>query len=218
MSALPLTPDAAPADEVIARIELVPLVQETRMFRITGVAPLLVHQWSEKSRRQLLEGTRVKKALEPRRPGAEIADEAIYRFHGQPDDVHGFPAAGVKKAIVSAARFFKGALTMAELKSLIYIHQTGECREDGQGLLEIEHDSWKVDTRMVRIGGRASDVRYRPRYDQWSIVAPITFFPHIIDLSSLCSLVEAAGFVGLGENRPERGGTNGRFRLDATIE
>src|SRR4051812_16491993 len=77
---MPVTEYAANGAAGQDTIRLEPLRQETFLIPIRGVTPLIPHQWSEKSKRQMREkqsGSRVKAKLDPKDPVQE-AEAATY--------------------------------------------------------------------------------------------------------------------------------------------
>ena len=85
-------------------ISIPKLEKEYITVTIRGVTPLIVHRFSLSVQRAIEEAqqgaAKLKKA--PRTPDKEF-DEAIYRTA---DGGHGFPAIGVKKAMVTAGQRF----------------------------------------------------------------------------------------------------------------
>jgi hypothetical protein len=54
---------------------------------------------------------------------------------------------------------------------------------------------------------------YRPRYNQWGLELRIKYWPTLVSLSNLMSLLATMGEVGVGSWRPENGGMFGTFQL-----
>lgn len=191
-------------------IQLQPLKLETVEIPIVGETELIIHAWSEKAKRQMLEkqmnpGARAKK--EPKDPTADY--EAA--FHRLPDGRPGFPSGGFKAAIVGACRLFDG-LPMTQAKIAI--------RVSGEGpllLVPISGDPYMRED-MVRLETGVADIRYRPGFPDWKAVLPITFNASLLSLSSLVHLVDAAGQGGIGEWRPSApksaSGSFGTFRVN----
>lgn len=191
-------------------IQLQPLKLETVEIPIIGETELIIHAWSEKAKRQMLEkqmnpGARAKK--EPKDPVADY-ESSFYRL---PDGTPGIPSRSFKGAIVGACRLFDG-LPMTQAK--IAIRVTGEGPEL---LLPIEGDPYMRED-MVRLETGVADIRYRPGFPEWRTRLPITFNASLLTLSSLVHLVDAAGQGGVGEWRPSAPksatGSFGTFRVE----
>lgn len=176
-------------------------------FRIYGTSPLIVHQWSQKALKQL-EKTKEEKKIDKQRAGLartpqEDYEASMYRLS---DGGHGFPAIGLKKAVVSAANDSGMQQTMA--RRLLHVE------EEERGLVRIHGEpSMRCDTVRVGTGmNRPADLRYRAEYSQWWAKVVVRYNAEIITESQLLALFEAAGFsVGIGEWRPEKNGSYGTF-------
>jgi hypothetical protein len=69
---------------------------------------------------------------------------------------------------------------------------------------------------MVRLETGTSDIRFRPEFKDWSLKVSVVAPTNIITAESVVNLLSVAGqYSGLGEWRPERGGSFGRFTVKA---
>lgn len=204
------TPDTASA-----RIEIDKLEVKTMRVPIVGLTPLIVHAFSEKSKRQMLEAQQGKKAPKQiRDPQAEY-EAAFYRIDREDgEDHYGFPVTAFKAATVGAARFYS-SLKMTELRQFLFFR--GELtKADPQQLVEIFGEP-EMREDVVRLGGvnRSADLRYRPMFAEWSTILDIQFVASSISESSVLSLIDAGGLgIGVGEWRPERRGEFGTYEID----
>ncbi len=191
------------------KLTIPPIKKRTVLITIVGDSPLLVYRFSEKARRQILEGHTGGKtgAREKRDPQAEF-EAAKYRL---PNGKYGIPAAGIKNCAVSACRFLDG-VKMTQARGAFFVV------EDQDGLVPITFKGEPaVDCRMVAIGKFGNKIkteRFRPRFDDWSCSFKVLYDPDIISAEQLLDLYERAGFsVGLCEYRPERSGSLGMFHV-----
>lgn len=219
------TSSAAKAAEAdITETLLIPrLEKHTLVATIKGTSPLLVHRFSEKSKRIMLEAMQGRKSpKEPKDPQAEF-EAAAYRFE---DGGYGFPSIGVKSAMVSAGRFYKG-VTMTALRQALFVD--GELGVDDQKLIRIiSGDPERAATDdhgpvlredVVRVGQGGTDLRYRPMWREWQAEVQVTFVTSMLDAQSVLALLDAAGTgVGIGEWRPERKGDMGTFTVDEDVD
>lgn len=191
-------------------IVLKPLNIRKVLVPIVGESELIVHAWSEKSKRMMLEkqmnpGTRAKKA--PKNP-TEDYEACFYRL---PDGGYGFPSSAFKAAIVGACRLFDG-FPMTQAKIAIRVTGEGPLQ-----LVPIEGEPYMRED-MVRLETKVADIRYRPGFPEWKTVLPISFNASLLSLSSLVHLVDGAGQGGVGEWRPSApqslSGSHGTFRVD----
>ena len=66
---------------------------------------------------------------------------------------------------------------------------------------------------LVRVGMGTADLRYRAMYSNWDLVLTVEYPEHLLDESTVVSLIDAGGRNGIGEWRPERDGSFGTFEV-----
>jgi len=175
---------------------------------IVGTSPLIIHRFSEKSKKQMLDTMQGKKSpRENKDPEAEY-EAAAYRFE---DGGFGFPAIAFKQATVAACRYFS-QIAMTQAKQCLFFN--GEVGLDGQKLVRIVGEPVMRED-VVTVGRGGTDLRYRPEFREWSAELEVVFLPSMLDVKSVLALIEAGGMgVGVGEWRPTRDGDFGTFMLD----
>lgn len=191
---------AAKTSTTTTLVELPPINIQTVRMTLIGDSPLIVHAWSEKAKRQMLDKQMKKasKAKEAKDPEADY-DACFYRT---PSGDYGFPAIGIKAAMVGACRFVDMKMTEARGAfhidcEMVQVIGTPRPRED-----------------MVRVGMGTADIRYRPEFPEWKIPVEIKFNAGVISAEQIANLLNTAGFaIGIGEWRPERNGQFGRFHV-----
>ena len=189
-------------DEAVQVIELKKINIQLATVELVGDSPLIVHAWSEKVKKGMLD-KQMKKAK-----GAQAAkdpqrdyEEAFYRL---PNGTPGFPAIGFKASAVSAGGRFCEGLKMTELRGAFHI----PCE-----LVPIEGEP-NMREDMVRVGMGTADIRYRPEFKKWRAKLPIRYNADKISLEQIVNLFNQAGFgVGVGEWRPEKDGSYGMFHV-----
>lgn len=182
------------------KIELPPLRIERVQLMLVGDSPLIVHAWSEKAKRQMLD-KQMKKAAQAK---AAKDPEADYEacFYRTSDGGYGFPAIGVKAAMVGAARFTDAKMTMMR----------GAFHIDAEMLPVLGEPRPRED--MVRVGMGTADIRYRPEFLEWRVPVEIKFNADVISAEQIANMLNVAGFaIGIGEWRPEKNGSFGRFHV-----
>lgn len=197
-----------------AQVQIDKIDAETIRVPIVGTTPLIVHRFSEKAKRQMLDAMQGRRTpKEAKDPQAEY-EAAFYRLK---DGTPGFPVLGFKQATVGGARYYgRNQVTMTGLKSFVFIR--GELGDDGMQLTAILGEP-RMREDVVRVNRGGTDLRYRPEFPEWSTVLEITYVKSALTQSSVLSLVDAGGMgVGVGEWRPERDGDFGTYRIDMTKE
>lgn len=180
---------------------------------IVGETELIVHKWSEKAKRMMLDkqmnpGARQKK--EAKNP-EEDYQSSLYQLE---DGSYGIPAAAFKAAIVGACRLFDG-LPMTQAKIAIQV-----LGEGSQQLVPLTEGEPYMREDMVRLETGVADIRYRGGFPTWKAVLRIKFNSSLLTLQSLVNLVDAAGQGGVGEWRPSApksaSGSYGTFRVETS--
>lgn len=186
---------------------------------IVGTTPLIVHNFSEKSKRQMLDAQQGKKSVKVNRDPQAEYEAAFYRIADEEGpDRYGVPAVAFKQATISAARFYK-SVRMSELKQALFFRGT-LTKADPQQLVEIIGEP-QMREDVVRLGGvsRSADLRYRPEFLTWSATLEVEYVTSLLAKDSVLSLIDAGGLgVGVCEWRPEKGGDFGRYQIDPNRE
>lgn len=197
------------------QVQISKIASETLLVPIVGTMPLIVHNFSEKSKRQMLDAQQGRKS--PKRvrdPQAEY-EAAFYRTK----DGYGFPVTAFKAATIGAARFYGKDVSMTSLRQFIFMR--GEISDnDAQALVPIYGEP-RMREDVVRLGGpsRSADLRYRPEFPEWSTTLEVTYVKSSLSRESVLSLIDAGGLgIGVGEWRPEKRGEFGTFRVDPAKE
>jgi hypothetical protein len=198
---------------------------ERHTLYLIGNAPLIVHAFPEKARKQMLDKQmkQAKGGRDAREPYAEI-EAARYRL---PDGRDGFPAVGFKAAAVTACTSLADVTKVAARQAF----RVEGMPMNAGGIIEgafvrtalvplIAHEP-TIREDVVRLSGpsRAAEMRYRPEYSVWGVELNIVINPQVISIGQLGSMFQAAGHgVGIGDYRPERQGDCGTFDLVSESE
>lgn len=209
-------------------IEIKPIELMETQLTIVGDTPLIMHAWSEKAKRQMLEAQQGKskgKAKEKRDPFEDFIN-SMYWLTEKPKDytmgafeeaIHngakfGFPVTSLKQAAISAS-FRKGwSKDKMSLRGVFFI-------DGGYGeFMEIKSEPPVMREDMVKIGMGTADLRYRGEFRNWSATFTLKYDSNgQYGLDKILNMINAGGLVcGLGEWRPERDGQFGMFHLKTT--
>lgn len=188
-------------------VVLPPLRIETIRVILIGDTPLIVHRWSEKAKKQMLD-KQMKKASagkEAKNPEQDFKD-SLYVL---PDGGFGFPIIGFKAAAVTACTSIGGITKVAARQAF---HVEGE-------FARIEGGDPTMREDMVRVGMGTADIRYRGEFKNWHTTITVKHNRNVFSAEQVLNLFQTAGFaVGVGEWRPEKDGQYGRFHVASSEE
>ena len=190
-------------------------------IRVVGDSPLIVHKWSEKAKKEILDKQMKKAKTKGHDAKDPVRDfiESLYWIDGEPEDKtengfaraiengarFGFPSVAFKASAVSAG--YRSGVTRDKVSMNAAFHIDGELVEI-KGIPEMRED-------MVRIGMGTADIRYRGMFSEWSATIQVKYNASAISLEQLVNLINLGGFAcGLGEWRPEKGGQFGMFHVE----
>jgi hypothetical protein len=197
-------------------------IPETRVRRLTvrieGQSPLITHRFGESAMDKIIHkqagGAKVTPGVrDPDRDAREclyLFDEAG-RFDLPWSELQcGFPAPGLKKALVSAA--IRGSdLKGTEVRAGLSVEA------DLLRIVSAEPPTIRTDHVVLpRTGG---GIAYRPQFWPWSMDVPLAVVTDVMSVEQVLHLLSLAGVtVGIGDWRAEKSGTFGSFRLTAAVE
>jgi hypothetical protein len=195
-----------------AQVSISRIGTETMRVPLVGTAPLIVHKFSEKAKRQMLDAMQGRKT-----PKVAKDPEADYRsaLYLHDDGGYGFPVIAFKSATVGAARFYGKAVPMTALRQFVFMDAEFS-KASGQKLARLVGEPHMRED-VVRVGMGGSDLRYRPEFTEWRTSLDVTYVSSMLTRESVLSLIEAGGMgVGVGEWRPEKKGDFGTYQIDET--
>jgi len=186
------------------KIEIPKRTISTLLVQIEGISPLIVHQFGEKAIKMMEEGQAGTAKKDKRRSPQQEYLDSLHLF---PDNkTTGFPATGFKSAIVRAGKMLDYKMT--DLRQTIFVNPDPE---SGELVKIIGNHSMRTD--MVRVANGAVDIRYRAQYLKWQANLEIEYNNNCFGVDAIIQLVREAANVGIGEWRPERNGTMGRWKV-----
>ena len=215
-------------------INIRPVEMRELIVTIQGDTPLIVHAWSEKAKRMMLESQQKKakgKAKEIRNPVAEFID-SMYWLTPKPNTEglseiecelafknaiaagarFGFPAIAIKKAGNSVAYRTGDVKNQMGLRCAYGIF--GETNSEFIEILTDEPPAMRED--MVKVGMGSSDLRYRPMFENWYCDLTLSINTGFgMTFDDIINVINAGGAgVGVGEWRPERDGIFGMYHVE----
>lgn len=213
-------------------LEIRPIQIQKVTLRLVGDTPLIMHAWSEKAKRMMLEAQMGKskgKKKEAKSPADDFI-RSMYWLDGMPEYADsaseeekmqafmssiesgarfGFPVTAFKQAAISAAYRMGWAKDKVSLRGAFFIDG------DENGMIEIRSDAPKMREDMVKVGMGTADIRYRGEFDNWSADLTVSFNVNgNYSLENIVNIINAGGYIcGVGEWRPEKDGQYGMFHI-----
>lgn len=210
-------------------IEIRPIEIRTTTIRIVGDTPLIMHAWSEKAKREMLEKqmkvtkSKAKAAKNP----VEDFIRSMYWLSDMPTDMtergfeaaiaagarFGFPVTAVKQAAISAAYRMGWAKDKMSMRGAFFIGG------DENQMFEIHSDTPIMREDMVKVGMGTADIRYRGEFRNWYADLEISYNTNgQYTIEQIVNIINAGGYAcGIGEWRPERDGQYGMFHAAPTV-
>jgi len=200
-------------------------------IRIIGDTPLIVHAWSEKAKRMMLETqtkTTKTRAKEKRRPFMDFVD-SMYWLSEKPladtdDDLEddflkavasgackwGFKSNAIKQAANSAAYRNGWVKNQMALRGAYFVRGL-----HSNDFFEIQGSIPEMREDMVTVGMGSADLRYRAEFKNWYADLIIEYNENgNMTLDQIVNCIQAGGFsCGIGEWRPEKDGDHGMFHV-----
>lgn len=217
-------------------VEILPMELETVNITIVGTTPLIVHAWSEKAKRMMLDkqtGKATKTKHDIKIPVNDFMN-SLYWLTEKPEDggndeeaeanftnavangaKFGFPVSGIKQSAIMGAGRGGLDVKMTELRGAFFIK--GATDASTMDVAEIVGPAPTMREDMVKVGGmsKTADIRYRGQFDQWEIPLELTYNKNgKYSLEQILNCFNVGGFVtGIGEWRPEKDGQMGMYSL-----
>ena len=195
-------------DDAVQTVQLKPLRLQNAALTIVGTSPLLQNSMSNKSKNQMREKKLGKntKTREVLNIEAE-AEAAAYRLS---NGKHAMPVTAIKGSMVSAAHKDIG-IDKVRVRKGLFIHA------DEGHLVAMKTPGYEISEDPARVANGRMDLRYRPRFDKWSVDLRIQYDMDLLQLDDIVNLLNRAGFgVGVGDWRVEKNGDYGRFKVTTT--
>jgi hypothetical protein len=177
----------------------------TARFKIIGTAPLVIHRFSEKAKKEMLgimtEGSVGKKG----RKRAPMDTEALYNAarYIAPDGWDGFNVSSIRNGLIRACSIPAVGFKMTLAKMGIFVIAEGRDKAEPQyGLVRIYGTPEKTEM-PARLPNGSATITVRPMYREWSAFLNIRFDSEMFSFEDIANLLTRMGQqVGIGEGRP----------------
>lgn len=177
---------------------------KTAIFEIVGIAPLVIHRFSTKTKNELeqkqISGKPAssRKKREPK-DSDETYNEARYISKEGWD---GFHAGSIRSALISACRLVNFKMTLAKL-SIFVIQDGWDAQEPQIPIIRIIGDPIKQED-IARVSTGDPYVTIRAAYREWSAKVKIRWDDDQFTIDDVYNLLVRVGMqVGIGEGRPD---------------
>lgn len=215
------------ATKNVELIEIKPIEIKKATIRIVGDTPLIMHAWSEKAKREMLEKqmkTTKSKAKQAKNPVEDFI-RSMYWLTPMPTVMNeegfmeaiengarfGFPVTAFKQAAISAAYRMGWTKDKMSMRGAFFIDG------DENQMIEIHSDTPVMREDMVKVGMGTADIRFRGEFRNWWADMTISYNSNgQHTLEQIINIINAGGYVcGVGEWRPERDGQYGMFHVES---
>jgi hypothetical protein len=192
---------------------------DTITFKFNGTSPLMMH--SDRGANPLDPQAKELKKLTSTRQKTDDIHEAVARMEWELgmyfDKELGpyLPTANLRATLVEGAKFNK--LGQAMKRATLVLVEKAKLNYTGPRVItELWDAGIYRDVRSVVVG-TSRVMRCRPIFPApWSVTFDLMFDPTVIQRPDIITAATAAGnLVGLGDNRPNCGGSFGRFTVEA---
>lgn len=190
--------------------EIQPIATRTIVVKIVGTTPFIMHRFAKKAWEELLypsgRKTASVRANSMKHNPMEEYQGCFYLNRDQrtPTLFH-LPEGMLHKALASAAMDVPGPASRAQMTRLTSVGP--QINLYGVPMLHMA---------MVRSSDMAKtpDVRTRPIFPKWACEIEISFVINPLNDAAILNLLGAAGvIVGIGDGRPQKGLSFGRFKI-----
>lgn len=210
------------------KVELVaikPIEMNTVEVTVVGDTPIIMHAWSEKAKRMMLEAQQGKskgKKKEAKNPVEDFIN-SMYWLTESPTEYtedafekaiadgakFGFPVTAFKQAAISAAYRMGWVKDKMGLRGAFFIES------DYGDMIEIVSDAPVMREDTVKVGMGVADLRYRGEFKNWRATFRVKYNVNgQYSLENIINIINAGGAVcGVGEWRPEKDGQFGMFHV-----
>jgi hypothetical protein len=190
--------------EVRTVVNIKPPNFRSALFLIKGIAPLVIHRFSAKTKQMMKEKMETGKAASSKRNREPQDTDVLFqesRYQSK-QGWDGFHAASVRNAMISACRLVGFKMTLAKLS--LFVEADGwDAKEPQIPLVRIIGEAQKQED-MARVETGQPYVTVRAAYHDWSAKVKIRWDADQFTLEDVTNLLSRVGLqVGLCEGRPD---------------
>jgi hypothetical protein len=174
------------------------------VFTIEGIAPLVIHRFSAKTKNQMKQKMETGKAASSKKNREAKDTDDIYQEsrYISTEGWDGFHAGAIRNALISACRLVGFKMTLAKMS--IFVEADGWDKEEPQiPLIRIYGKSVKQED-IARVETGQPYVTVRAAFHQWSAKISLRWDGDQFTVEDIANLLSRVGLqVGIGEGRPD---------------
>lgn len=188
-------------------------------FHVQGIAPLVIHRFSQKIKQQLKTKQITGKSASSKktREAQDMAESFEQSRYRSKDGWDGFHAGSVRAALISACRLVSFKMTLAKLS--VFVEADGvDVAEPQIPLIRINGEAIQQED-IARVETGQPYVTVRAAYHDWGATIRIRYDEDQFSLTDVTNLLTRVGLqVGIGEGRPDSKNSAGMgwglFKID----
>jgi hypothetical protein len=177
---------------------------QTAVFEIVGVAPLVIHRFSAKTKNEMKQKMEAGKTASSRKNREAKNTDDTYQEsrYISPEGWDGFNASAIRCAMISACRLVNFKMTLAKLS--VFVMQDGwDAAEPQIPLIRIYGEAHKQED-MGRTSTGQPYVTVRAVFHDWSAKVRIRWDADQFTIDDIYNLLYRVGMqVGICEGRPD---------------
>lgn len=176
-------------------------------IKIKGLSPIIMHRFSETQKKQMLDVMmKISQQKKKKEPQKDYEEAKYLTTDGKP----AIPVIAFKKAMIRASKSL--GLKMIDARTSFFV--LGKYSEQaGCEVLELT-GQFSMREDIVRVAKGGTDLRYRPQLNNWTATICIGYNNSQISFDQLVNMLNLAGYgIGVGDWRPEKDGSFGRFTV-----
>ena len=173
-------------------------------IQIKGTAPLVLNRFSQKAAEKIRADQAAGSTGKSKKTRAPKDFDALYEgaMYKAEEGWHGFHAASIRNAMISACRTVDFKMTLAKLS--VFVEADGFDALDSTPLVRIRSGRPEQYFAHARNANGNFDQRIRPMWKTWSAILRIRFDADRFTRADVVNLISRVGQqVGIGEGRPD---------------
>lgn len=174
------------------------------VFEINGIAPLVIHRFSTRTKNEMKRKMEIGKAASSRKNREAKDTDELYQQarYISSEGWDGFHAGAIRAALISACRLVGFRMTLAKLS--VFVVPDGWDEQESQIPLVRIYGKPTKQEDMARVETGQPYVTIRAAYHDWKAKVQLRFDADQFTIDDVYNLLYRVGLqVGIGEGRPD---------------